>query len=481
MKKRACLVFALILLILQYAFSQSIARIVKQRDREIDSFIETEMKKRKIPGLALGICDAHGFVKQKAYGLADVQNEAPVRLQSVFELASLTKQFTAGAIMLLVQEGKLKFTDSIKIHLKDCPAAWNNITIRHLLTHTSGLPALGSGYSGFKSFSNEDLRRILSNLNVQKDDSYRSVITDTLSFKPGENWQYSDVGYLLLGIIIDNVTGGYRKYLQENIFDKTGMKNTYLVDQVTVHPYEVRGYTLRDGQLVNIRRVREFEIPAHYGMFSNIGDLRKWDSVLNTNLLFTDESKRMMWQTSILNNGLKTGYGFGWFTKQMANRSIVHHTGLTGTGMIKFVEDKVTFIVLTNMGGVAVNPDGRYETFNSSGLAFEIAEMLGYKNLIDSAFVTKDGHKVVTVKKEVLEKLAGTYKTQNGQRRNIIVEDGKLYFERGPLRTRIAPLNNGSFLMLGVINETILEPLVNDPAMRIKMGNTTLTKEKLNP
>ena len=477
MRARPCLLFVLMFFLLPHVFSQSIRNIVKQRDVEIDSFIEAEMKTRKIPGLTLAICDAHGFVKQKAYGLADVQNEAPVRLQSVFELASLTKQFTAGAIMLLAQEGKLKLTDSIKIHLKDCPPAWNNITIRHLLTHTSGLPALGNGYSGLKALPSEDLNRILGSLYFRKEDSYRGVITDTLSFIPGSNWQYSDIGYLLLGIIIDNLTGSYKKYLQENIFDKTGMKNTYLVDQITMHPYEVRGYTLRDGELVNIRRVRDVEIPSHFGIFSNIQDLRKWDSILNTNSLFSHESKQMMWQNSILNSGRKTGYGFGWFTKQMANKTIVYHTGLTGTGIIKFVEDKVTFIVLTNMGGVAVNTDGRYETFNSSGLAFEIAEMLGYKNFIDSAYVTKDGHKIVTVKKELLEKLAGTYKTQNGQRRKITFEDGKIYFERGPLRTRIAPLNNGSFLMLGVINETILEPLSNGQSLRIKMGNTTLTKE----
>ena len=134
---------------------------VEKNEGIIDNYILREMQKRQIPGLVYGICDKNGLVKVKAFGLADIQNQSLVREKTVFELASLTKQFTAAAIMLLVQENKIKLSDSIKLYLKECPAKWNAITIKHLLTHTSGLPLIGTGYSGFLNLDNEQYLQLL--------------------------------------------------------------------------------------------------------------------------------------------------------------------------------------------------------------------------------------------------------------------------------------------------------------------------------
>ena len=238
---------------------------VEKNEGIIDNYILREMQKRQIPGLVYGICDKNGLVKVKAFGLADIQNQSLVREKTVFELASLTKQFTAAAIMLLVQENKIKLSDSIKLYLKA-------ITIKHLLTHTSGLPLIGTGYSGFLNLDNEQYLQLLW-VKLSKEVSFSTMKTDTLDFMPGERFSYSDVGYELLGHIINNITGSYRDFIQKNIFDKVGMKDSYILDQTTVHPLEARGYTLRQGGLVNIRRIWDIEIPSHSGVFSNIRDL----------------------------------------------------------------------------------------------------------------------------------------------------------------------------------------------------------------
>lgn len=419
----------------------------------IDKYVVDEMKSRQIPGLTFGICNQKGLIKIKAYGFADVQNQGLVRENTVFELASLTKQFTASAIMLLVQDGKIKLSDPIKLYLPECPIKWNKITIKHLLTHTSGLPALFSGYSGYSKMSNSQLNELLG-LNLTKELAFDAIKTDTLDFLSGEKFNYSDIGYELLGLIINKVTGSYRDYIQKSIFDVVGMKDSYILDQTTLHPFEARGYTLRKGKLVNIRRVWDTEIPSHYGIFSNIRDLSKWDSILNTERLLTNESKKMMWERYKLNNGSYTDYGFGWFTKTLNKKLIITHTGITGTEIIKYVNDSVSIIVLTNLG-IGHDDDG---TVNSWGIASHIGNMLGYNTLIDSTYTTKDGLKIIKTNAKQIKKISGTYEFKERKvTRKIYRENGKLYYDKGNTRDVLAQLSNGSFIKLGVENEEILE------------------------
>jgi D-alanyl-D-alanine carboxypeptidase len=355
--------------------AQNLSAILPAMEGEMRNYIETEMEKRQIPGLVLGISEGDNLVKVASFGLADVQNEGPVRDHTIFELASITKQFTAGAIMLLLQDGKLKLDDPICLHIKDCPDAWKPVTIKHLLNHTSGLPAMGQGQTGALSFSPMEYVQFILTRNITKDLYFRTIKTDPLSFIPGEQFSYSDIGYFLLGYIIDNITGDYRKFIQDRIFDPLGMTSSYFLDQISVHKYEARGYTLRDGEWVNIRRVEDFEIPSHYGIFSNVFDLQKWDAALNSNILFTDESKALMWADTQLTNGDFTGYGLGWHVNKSNGKLVIDHTGMTGTQMTKWVDDGVSFIVLTNLGR------GQFDMVNRWGLTKEIASMLGYSIL----------------------------------------------------------------------------------------------------
>jgi len=365
--------------ILSFAFiipsnAQSLVERIDLKNSDIDEFIESEMKKRKIPGLTLGICEGDSLIRVASFGYADLQNLGPTQNNTTFELASITKQFTASAIVLLQQDGSLELEDPISAFIEDCPKAWKDITIKHLLTHTSGLPAINEGQSGALSMTPQAFISMISSKIISKDFYYGLIKTDTLDFPPGEAYSYSDTGYFLLGYIIDNISGSYRQFIQKRIFDPAGMSASYIVDQVSVHELEARGYTLRNGELVNIRRIFDAEIPSHYGIFSNIPDLQKWDAVLNSNILFTDQSKALLWNDNKLNKGKSTGYGMGWEVKKMKKKLIISHTGVTGTEMIKLVDDGVTFIVLTNLG------DGAFDSVNSWGLAGRLAKLLGYRS-----------------------------------------------------------------------------------------------------
>lgn len=352
--------------------AQNLSTILHQKESEIKKYIESEMNERQIPGLVLGICEGDNLIKVASFGLADVQNKGLVRDSTIFELASLTKQFTAGAIMLLEQDGKLNLEDPICLHIEDCPSAWETVTIKHLLNHTSGLPVMGSGHTAALSFSPQEYVQLILSHNFTKDIYFKLIKTDPLDFTPGEKFSYSDIGYFLLGYIIDNITGNYREFIQDRIFDPLGMTSSYFLDQISVHKYEASGYTLRNGELVNIRRINDFEIPSHYGIFSNVFDLQKWDKSLNSNLLFTDESKALMWGDTPLNNGNFTGYGLGWRINRSNNKLTLDHTGITGTQITKFLDDGVSFIVLTNLG------NGQFDRVNSWGLTKGIATIFGY-------------------------------------------------------------------------------------------------------
>src|SRR5438477_6351227 len=189
----------------------------------IDDYIKVEMERRHIPGLALAVARNGKIVKVRGYGIANLEHDVPVTPDTVFELASVTKQFTATAIMLLVEEGKVQLDDPVAWHLPRAPQTWKAITVRHLLTHTSGLPGLGSGLKALWG-SGPRMRYGTAEM-------FDAATKDELSFPAGERHQYSDVGYILLGMIIEAASGQrYRDFLAERFFRPLGMSATSVID-----------------------------------------------------------------------------------------------------------------------------------------------------------------------------------------------------------------------------------------------------------
>jgi len=309
----------------------------------VDEYIQVEMKKRLIPGLALVVIQNGEVIKTNGYGFANLEHEVPVTPDTVFELASVTKQFTATAVMLLVEEGKIKLDDPIVEYLPNSPEQWKGITVRHLLTHTAGLASLENG---FKALNEGGART-----NYTTAQMFEAATKDAISFAPGERWQYSDVGYFLLGMIIEKASGQrYRNFLAARFFKPLGMASTSILNQWTVLKNRAAGYTLRNGQIVNIRRVAQVELPSHYGIFSTVRDLVKWDNALATGKVVTQPSLEQMWTPVKLNSGGSFSYGFGWGLDERRGHRMVTHTGITGTEYTRLPDDKLTVIVLTNLG-----------------------------------------------------------------------------------------------------------------------------------
>jgi CubicO group peptidase (beta-lactamase class C family) len=332
--------FVALTLFLLHSFGAS---IVSAQTDQIDDYIQIEMKKRQIPGLALVVIRDGEVIKMKGYGFANLEHDVPVTPDTVFELASVTKQFTAAAVMVLVEESKIRVEDPIGRYLPNSPEHWKDITARHLLTHTAGLPNLENGFQA--------LRKGGPRLNYTTTQLFNAAKSDPMSFAPGERWQYSDVGYFLLGMIIEKVSGQrYRNFLASRFFEPSGMASTSVLDQWVVLKNRAAGYTLRNGQIVNIRRIIQVELPSHYGIFSTVRDLVKWDNALATGKVLKQSSLEQMWTPVKLNSGGSFPYGFGWEMDERRGHRMITHTGITGTEYTRFPDDKLTVIVLTNLG-----------------------------------------------------------------------------------------------------------------------------------
>jgi CubicO group peptidase (beta-lactamase class C family) len=318
-----------------------IVSLVDAQADVVDDYIKTVMKKLQIPGLALAVVKNGRVIKAQGYGLANLELNVPVTPDSVFELASVTKSFTATAIMMLVEEGKVDLDDKISKYLINAPYSWCDITVRHLLTHTAHLSV------------NPEKIRVRGGRDHTTTWIFERLSGMRLDFAPGERWQYFDMGYFLLGMIIEKTSGmRYREFLRERIFQPLGMTATTIIDQWAIIKNRVAGYTLRNGKLAHIRRVGQMELPSHYGILSTVKDLTKWDAALYTEKLLKKASFDQMWTPVKLNNGLTFPYGFGWLLFDHRGFKRVSHGGGTGTYITRFPEEKLTVIVLTNLGDV---------------------------------------------------------------------------------------------------------------------------------
>ena len=329
----------------------------------IDDFLRAEMHQRKIPGLALAVVRNGAVVKLEGYGLANLEHDVPVTPATVFELASVTKPITAAAVMALVEDGKVRLDTPITTYLRGAPDTWRDVTTRHLLTHTSGLPTLEADFAGAGM---EDIRLRYSTARL-----FGMVTRESTPSRPGARFQYNDVGYFLLGMIIEHVTGKrYAEFLDERFFRPLGMASTSVLDQARIVKHRAAGYTLQDGRLVNIRRVVDVELPSFFGVLSSARDLATWLIALTGGRVVTPASLAQMWTPARLNDGTTDTYGFGWYLGEQHGRRMVWHRGITGTEVSLFPDDGLIVVVLTNLGRQV----GGTDPVNAWGLTSAVAE-----------------------------------------------------------------------------------------------------------
>jgi len=308
----------------------------------VADYVHSEMQRQRIPGLALLVAREGKIVRAQGYGLANLELQVPVKPETVFQSGSVGKQFTATAVMMLVEEGKISLDDAVTKYLKGAPATWNQVTIRELLSHTAGFTDYPENFDSRKDCTEAQLLKIVQGI--------------PLAFTPGTKWSYSNLGYLTLGILIRQVTGKfYGDFLQERIFQPLGMSTTRIISEADIVPNRAAGYRLVNGELKNQEWVSPtLNTTADGALYFSIMDLARWDAALYTEKLLKRSSLDQMWTVTGLTNGEPNPghYGFGWriFTKD-GHRAFGHSGAWQGfeTHISRYVDDKLTVVVLANL------------------------------------------------------------------------------------------------------------------------------------
>ena len=337
--KRSAYVLPLILFLSLTCFAQDGV------SPKVDEYIRGQMMSQQIPGVSLAVVKNGEIVLARGYGLANVEHQVPVKPETIFQSGSMGKQFTATAVMMLVEEGKLSLDDKITKYFPDGPAAWNNITVRHLLTHTSGMTDYPADF---------DLRR-----DYTEDELYQRIKPIPLAFQPGEKWSYSNLAYVMLGVLIHKASGKfYGDYLQERVFQPLGMTTARVISETDIVPNRAAGYRLVNGQLKNQEWVSpSLNTTADGALYFTVYDVAKWDAALYGEKLLKRSSLEQMWTPVKLNDGKTHGYGFGWSLGQVRGHRVVEHGGAWQgfkSQISRYVDDKLTVIVFANQ--IRANP-----------------------------------------------------------------------------------------------------------------------------
>jgi CubicO group peptidase (beta-lactamase class C family) len=329
----------------------SCARICGQGrnvDAQVDALVQTEIKRQHIPGLVLGVYSEGKITKTRGYGVANVEWDIPVQPDTVFQSGSVGKQFVATAVMMLVEEGKVGLDDSVRKYFPDAPEAWNSITVRNLLSHTSGL---GEYESDERTKPGEPF---YLRLDFTEQQLYKNIAAMPLDFKPCERWSYRNTNYVLLGMLIHRVTGeSYGDFLQSRIFKPLGMTSTRIISEEDIIPRRAAGYRLVDGELKNQEWVSPtFNSTADGALYFTVLDLSKWDAALYTEKLVRRSTLEQMWASMTCTDGKKYPYGFAWWVQESNGHRLLEHGGAWQgftADISRYVDDRFTVVVLTNL------------------------------------------------------------------------------------------------------------------------------------
>jgi CubicO group peptidase (beta-lactamase class C family) len=333
----------------------------------------------------------------KGYGFANLEWNVPNTPTTKFRLGSITKQFTAASILLLEEQGKLKVEDPVKKYMPDAPAAWDKITIFHVLTHTSGIPS----FTGFPDFESHEAQAMTPEKLVEW---FRDK---PLEFEPGTKWNYSNSGYVLLGYLIEKISGeSYSEFVQQNIFTPLGMKDSGYDSNSAIIAHRAAGYTPGKSGAVNAGFVH-MSIPFSAGaLYSTTEDLLRWEQGLFGGKVLTAASLAKM------TTPFKQDYAFGLgVSTQNGHKMIAHDGGIQGfnTALAYYPDDKLVVAVLANVNG----PAGQ--------IAGNLAKVaLGEKIVLPTE------RKEITLSPQILKQYVGTYELTPKFSLAITLEDGQL-------------------------------------------------------
>jgi CubicO group peptidase (beta-lactamase class C family) len=335
-------VFALSCIASSRAQAQTTSAVSGDVANIVSNYVRSEMQREHIPGVALLVSRGGTIVQAEGFGFANVELEVPVKPETVFQSGSIGKQFTATAVMMLVEQGKVGLDDPLTKYFPNAPDTWKQVAVRELLSHTAGFGDYPAKFNFRKDWTEAELLKLVESI--------------PLAYPPGTKWDYSNLGFLTLGILIHRVTGEfYGDFLQERIFQPLGMQTTHVISEADIVPNRAAGYRLVKGELKNQEWVAPMiNTTADGSLYFSILDLAKWDAALYTEKLLQRSSLDQMWTPAKLKNGQpnKAGYGFGWFIGDRHGHHVISHDGAWQgfkSAIARYVNDRLTVVVLANL------------------------------------------------------------------------------------------------------------------------------------
>jgi CubicO group peptidase (beta-lactamase class C family) len=370
------------------------AQDLERMEQVVASYVDDN---KTFMGSVLVARDGQVLIK-RGYGYANLEWQIPNTPTTKFRLGSITKQFTAAAILLLEERGKLRTDDPVKKHLPDAPAAWDQITIFNLLTHTSGIP----------SFTNFPEYRVAKLVATPAENIVASFRDKPLEFQPGEKWNYSNSGYVLLGYLIEKISGQtYEQFVRDNIFTPLGMKDSGYDSNRMLIPLRAAGYAPTPNGPVNAEFIHMSVPHGAGGLYSTTEDMLRWTEGLYGGKLLSAASLEKM------TTPFKNDYAFGLISRMVNGRKIIDHGGgIEGfnTMLIYYPAMKLTIVTLANLNGTA---------------AGELANKLGALMHGDTVMLTSE-RKEITVSPDILARYVGTYQVTPTISMVITLADGRL-------------------------------------------------------
>jgi CubicO group peptidase (beta-lactamase class C family) len=371
---------------------------------KIDAMLSAQFRPQEPGGVAL-ITRNGKVVYSKAFGMANIELNIPMKPGNIFRIASITKQFTAVAILQLMEQGKINLQDNISRFIPDYPAQGNKISIEHLLTHTSGI----QDYTRIKDYSNQVARSVSP---AEMIDYFKN---EPLRFAPGTKWEYSNSNYFILGYIIEKLSGKtYAQYLEDSIFKPLGMSaSTYASDSRIINN-RASGYTRGDTAFENAPQISMTQPYAAGAILSTVGDLAKWQQAVQTDRLVKKQTINKAFTRYELTDGSATGYGYGWRIGRFYESSIFWHGGLiNGFAAIELYlpKEDVFVTILTNC-----------DCNKPEDIAMKMA-----------AYVigVPSDYKAISLDSTLLTSYTGVYANDNGEEQIVTTEGSKIYSQRG--------------------------------------------------
>ncbi len=321
----------------------------------INKYIQDVMTKNQIPGLSVAVVKEGKPLLMKGYGIANLEHSIPATEKTVYEVASVGKTFTATVVMMLVEDGIIELDRAIADYLDDLPPAWHSVTIKHILSHQSGIP----NYTDADNYWN------ITRLDLSKTEILALVKDLPLKFQPGEYVSYDNTGYYLLGMMLEQITNqSYAVLMQDHLFKPLGMNSTLMNNPEEIVLHRAAGYRLSTNKIINKPYYSPSVTYSAGGQLSSIEDMVKYERELFRPTLLKQSTLDLMWTPNFPlheDSWQQQGYvaGFGWWIINYNNRRVVSHNGSIlgfASNITRFIDDGVTVILFCNLDQIS-RPD----------------------------------------------------------------------------------------------------------------------------